>query len=778
MNTNNPSLNKLFSALSSIYSKDNGMQNSNLYIILNAYAEVLQDIQRIVNDTKNNTYLSLADDEGLQAKFGTMINFPKPPRLNTITNGDEIYRAILEALYAAFLNGSTVDAMKTGLSTVLTLLTIDESSNPTVLENNNVFFTTIDRKIQIPYNAISASGTPANPSDFFIAPSGLTITGYEDLTRTVNFTGDIPVSGQTYTITYTRDHSKLINTNWMNFINQIETLPLPYDLKTFEKTFQNPHFSFWWNTYNRDGKGVEIIDAALDASECGLVWRLPEKAISYINPYDGQLHDSCINLYDLSGSVYDINSLNKDMNPDQPQYPHILDYTIQVPDSPDGYYVRYSNNNSIFTALSQFSGSFSIPSIRKGNYIAFGASDYGTLDFFQKNSYFDSTDLFGIGTQNIWTNVANLNGYYYLNADYVYERPFSLHETVLFNENFQSGPSSLSRFVFESGTGYIHDMIGVPIQPGEDCLQLLSNSSGIVSTVYPIIPSGILISGNQINLDFFDSLSSGNTTYIDSTIVDSNGIYSNNIVDFRFGMYNQEYFYSVAFSGADISSANKNVLNIPREYGWHSFKLNIGSTNNNFINSSMDEVTFYNQTMNFSGIFGTFNNNSSTFSLGDSQSINMNLLTNSPATEFSYFDNFKISYYESNTLRPNYQYQEYLSEDWQGSYLNQSTVLSQRVFKDSQRASFMFELVLKGLQKKYLFIVKTLVNELKPAHTLADVNVETDYSINTNGNINLYSGRSDNWQLGDIKNGIRVTSNINQSDPLDLAGSIIPSGMV
>ena len=1037
MKTDNEYLNSLFNNTSSIYQKNQGMLNSNLYVLWNAYAQVFKDLSVLISGTHNNTYLNLADHSVLEANFSPMVNFEKPPRLNTLENGDEIYRAILKSLYDAFLNGSTEDSMDTGLSTVLSFLITDTVNTGISTESDRVLLYPPDTFIQLPFDALTSSGTVATINDFTISPSGYwIITGYDSATRTLNFSGsNVAANGMIFEIDYYRDYTSVEGTNWINFTNQSEIKPVPLDLKTFENTFQNKKFSYWWNTYNRDGNGVQIIDGALSASDTGLVWRLPSKSIRYKNPYDEDSHDASIDAYDLSGSAYDINNTDKVLNldvlqklqildySDVLQKLQILDYSTEVSSNPNEYFIRYSNNNSQFEALSKFLGTWKDTVSIKGNYVKFANVDSGTLDFFEKGTNFDGNDLFGTGTKHIWLNVPNVNGYYILNDNYIFDRKFSLHEKILFRENFQSGKSSLDRFHFSgNGSQSIHDMIGVPLSVGEDCLQLIPSGVDNLITSHPIISSTVLTSGNHIEIDFFDSLPSLAKSYIDLKSVNVSNPISNSSIQLRFGideelyfdednriigisgdtisntkkdnyvetyfpnyseadyalilpsgnyeltsgnvytsysnyylhlsgnasvypnmtpdlienvnklgikfgntssgpititikgivpnpsnpnnytyreinynftsnyllpvywgyyqsngidsstnggaipsirlnapgtpnvfewnknsnitlngvqssysfapsdfiyatrkssvlpgrlytiddfnLYNNEcfqilaitpgnspfyyyflgnsqlasifntsqlmhksYFYQTAYSGNNIEYESKNYLSsISREYGWHKLIVDYGTSGNKAINSYIDEYRFLNQTTTNLERFGTVG------SVGNSEAISLNHIVSSISGNYAFFDNVNLSYYDPITTNPEYNYLENSFEDFQGSYLDQSTILYNRVFEGDRQASFTFELILRGLIENYLFVIRKIVDNLKPAHTLTEINIQTDHEINTTSTIPQFVGRSDNWENGNIINKIQINSDLKTSDLLDLSGAIKPSG--
>lgn len=996
MNSGNPFLDQLFNNLSSVYPTDNGMLNSNLFIYFQALANEFTNIQNQISGTYNNTYLALADTSALEANFSPFVGFPFPPELNTVTDGGNIYRAILISLYNAFLNGSTDESMYTALTTLLSFLTIDISTEPVISQSDSVFFNTFDNSIQLAYGALSSSGTTAQPSDITIFPSGLTVTAYNNSTNVISFSGDIPSSGQSYVIEYFRDHTSQINTNWVNFTTQNVFNPLPSNLKVMANTFQNPEFSYWWNTFNLTGSGVQILDGGLNLSQQGLVWRLPEKFIEFTSPYNGLTQQATIELYNYQGQIYDINSPDKANNPDYPQSDTINSYVDQVSGNPNNYYIRYSQNNALFVPLEKFAGNVLQDQTVSNLFVNFISNNFGTLDFFEMGPNFDINDIFGFGTKNVWLNVTNQNGLYTLSNTFLFVRSFSLHENILFSEIFENGQLSLNRIETVSGTAILAEFVGVPLLQGsEDCLQLIGGNA----SVYPIIASGTLVSGNRFQVDLFDALNSGTQTTVQFNIIDplNQNVYGNTI--FRFGIdksilaplfiagpisgtqientipygfidtyfqsvdetsysiisnagsynlasgnpniqsnfslvssgtsfsfspnlsgnslintndvfiefnnnntsastlslsigtrvgdlfleqsimlntgspfyqwevgytymsgntiiagggtgglttipiisgtntieliagqnmkingasyagagniiYNPNYlqptpfyesfgesqaitaivgsglvtnnfsvantttktqygysaelpyFYQLAPSGQIIDNASKIYMgNLPRELGWHRFIFDLGSGLNN-ITSSLDNYQFLNTPLTYSGSFGFAGD------LNDSSSITLNQNSIFSDHEFSYFGNVQFSYYTPTETRPEYNYLEDPIQDWQGSYLDQSAILSSRSFAGAGQPNFTFELVVLGLLPQFVSILTNLANKLKPCHTLMELEVTTDYELNTTSIIPENVGNPENWETGNVQNSIIVTEDLDTADNLDLPGAI------
>jgi hypothetical protein len=538
MESQNPFLDNLFNGLSSVYNKDNGMLNSNMYTILNAYALVFQDIQRIISQTQANTYISTADPATLQNNFGVLIGFPKPPRLDSLTNGNEIYRAILRALYQDYQLAPTAISIQQAVAIILSFLVTDPTTADVYLERDVVSLNIPDTSIQLPYNPIPVvseqfpDANVADPSSYIkFSPEGiLTVTGYDPNTRTITFTGN-PASAATYTVVYYRDDTTMRGTNWINLTNPTATNVLPLDLKTTENTFDNYKFSYWWNVYNRDGEGVRILQNLLVNQDQGLVWRLPEKTISFISPYNtsgNTFQQASVDLYNNQGQVYDINIVTPE-NPDSliPTIP--LDYFSQVAVNPENYLIRYSADNALYEPFAEFNGSFS--GFQKNNYsIAFGSVNYGSLDFFEKGPNFDMNDLFGYGTKNIWLDVPFLQGSYTLNNSNFFNRQISLHESILFQDFFEEG--TLDKWnVNPSGNGVIGEAILNPSEQKEDCLKLLSTVVGNTTTASAILPTDISVSGNHVEMDFLDVFNSGTSSYIDIFRLSGS-----NFNQFRFGI--------------------------------------------------------------------------------------------------------------------------------------------------------------------------------------------------------------------------------------------------
>lgn len=554
MESGSPILNNLFNGLSSIYRTDDGMVNSNMFTILDAEAEVFDDIQRKINLVNDNTYIATASPDALEANFGVLVGFPKPPRLNTLTNGDEIYRAMLKSLFRVFQSGATTGSMDQSLSTAISFLTTDPNTNQIERVINHTHLFVVDSGIKLTWPAVHASGNnvngPALASDIVFFPNDLIVTGYDSQNQTIAFTGNAN-TGTNYSIIYNRDNRPYNGSNWINLTNPNEVNVSPFDLKSQPiQTYDNPLFSYWWNTFNADGDGVVIDQFAISGTESSLAWRLPEKTIEFVSPYSSNTLTRTIEFYNESGTAYNIeqvDNVNRDIFfSDIP-----LNYYTDVSPNFANYYIRYSaNNNGPSVALTQFLGS--LPKFTKRySSIEFPSSNFGQLDFFEKNGNFSVNDLFGTGTTNIWLNVPNVNGIYALSNDFLFQRQFSLHENILYTENFESG--KLNRISTTNSTGTrISDVVGVPSFQKEDCLMLMGLTSGTSISVSPILTNDIVSVANHVEVDVFDSLNSGTKTLVDIVRTGNSGQYNK----FRFGI--DDDLLNFEFSALDPLAASKN----------------------------------------------------------------------------------------------------------------------------------------------------------------------------------------------------------------------------
>jgi hypothetical protein len=535
MNSGNPSIDFLFDGLSSIYRKDNGMVHSNLYTFIGAYGEVFADAKRKYDQIANNRYINTADPDALQDNFGVLIDFPKPPRLNTLSNGDEIYRSMLRAMFKVFQSGSTNASMNLALDTAASFLTIDPRTEDAVTVINYTTLLTVDNQIELTWHAVKTSGDfvvgVADPSDIIFFPQDLIVTNYNDDSRIISFTGTVN-TGVQYQIIYSRDNTSYRGTNWINTEDSTEVLPSPFMLRSGTiPTFNDPQFSYWWSTYNADGQGVVIDEFSLNRTESSLAWRLPEKTIQFISPFNSDnVLTRTIEFYNNSGLAYDINVVN-DTNPDVLFSDIPLNYYTDVSADYTDYYVRYSNNNSgPYIALDQFTGA--MPKfLKKYKSIEFSSQNFGTLDFFEKNDNFNVNDLFGSGTRNIWLNVENIDGRYILSNENIYSRDFSLHEKIFYLETFSAGNLNNITSTYPAGVR-ISDLVGVPLTDKEDCLMVIGPSSGVNVAVSPILSPETLTTANHVEVDIFDGLNSGTATYIDVIRTGTSGEYNK----FRFGI--------------------------------------------------------------------------------------------------------------------------------------------------------------------------------------------------------------------------------------------------
>jgi len=994
MDSDNIYLDNLFNGLSSIYRNDNGMLNSNMFIIDNSYAEVFSDVQRKINQVSNNTYIATAEQAALEANFGTLINFPMPPRLNTVNQGGEIYRAMLKAMFKVFQSGATTASMQQALGTAVSYLTVDPNTTAAeqVVNYTTLYVTTSG--ISLAYPAVQASGGnilgpartgTAASGDIAFFPSDLIVTNYNPTTNTISFTGTVN-TGTNYAIFYNRDNTAYNGTNWVNLTNPTGLAINPLDLIGDPiPSYDNPIFSYWWNTYNTDGNGIIIDQFALSGTDSSLVWRLPEKTIAYTSPFTGRPVTQTVDFYNLTGTAYNIDIVTPS-NPDTLFNDVPQNYYSDVSSNFNNYYIRYSaNNNSTQPALFPFLGS--LPTFTKYyNSISFFSSNFGNLDFFEKGSNFDVNNLLGTGTINAWINVPNVNGAYNLNNTNIVQRNYSLHEDILYFNNFEDGTLSRVSSTNWSGTR-ISDEVGVPLYQKEDCLMVFGLESGVSISTSPILNAATTSQGNHIEIDFYDGFNSGTQTLMDivqtgtagqynrfrfgidydsvisssdpfsnslssgfvetyfssqqsvshainltgsytyTTGTNTNTIFSNQslyatgnmsfinnaypalvqnadnlLIQFDYqggnlfvalasiepaGISNGEAWYSTLWNqifvsngqlghggsalgtfisnphGAPVTSFNgggglfgipvssgihtlqllnngnaifdgatiphavpwdnlgtlgtahstngvvapyneinagdplsvsvtvnsgtsilhyefgnstlrsqylqtqstgisqypyfyqnftasgqsivaKNYLSqLPREEGWHTLTVDF-TTNYTCLNASMDSNQFLNLNLPFSG------------NIASTSGISMITNTNYPLQEYSYFDNVTVSYYDPTKVLPLYNLTPNLAQDWEGSALSQSTILDNKFFQFDPQTNFQFEVIIKGLDPNFIFIINNIVAKLKPAHTIAITIFEQTQTLDTSVQLPVISNTGTNWETGNLNNNIIV----------------------
>lgn len=1028
MNTGNVFLDNLFNGLSSIYRTDDGMVHSNLFTVFNADAEVFQDIQRKIDQIADNRYIATADPDALEANFGLLIDFPKPPRLNTLTNGDEIYRAMVRSLFKVFQSGSTNAAMNQALDTAVSFLTIDPRVEDAVTVVNYTYLLTVDNDITLSWDAIQPSGSfvvgPARPQDIEFFPSDIIPVAYDPNNRIVSFTGTIN-TGTQYQVIYSRDNRSFRGTNWINISDSTAQSPSPFTLSSGNiGTYNNPEFSYWWSTFNADGNGVVIDEFKITRQDSSLAWRLPEKTIQFISPYSGEVLTRTIEFYNLSGTAYDIEHLDS-VNLDSAFSDKPLNYYTDVSPLYTNYYIRYSNNNTgPAAALSQFNGA--LPKfLKKFQSIEFTSDNFGTLDFFEKTSGFDTNDIFGTGTRNVWLNVPNVNGKYILSNEELSERSFSLHERILFQENFESGQLNRIGSTYPSGTT-ITDLVGVPFFDKEDCLMLMSPAASLPVSASPIITGNAIQQTNRVQVDFFDPLNSGTNTFIDvirtgtsasdynrfrfgidsdilgidfsssdplassktfgfvetyfndttstartvnvgdfissgtasyvfvtgtnpnvlfsNTSLRPTGIaggkitpnaptglianadrwiieftntgtaasagfnismqnytslgtfagvpkYGHEVINFYMGgagvwewqhiqdvvvdglgnttlsfvggvtaipiatglntlemikgsgtilngnLYTTQfpnpgknwgnlgvapngggplntvsigdpnsleiisdgnklfqhydlqndgakqdfeekldlwpvisnstvpYFYQI-FTDPNNKSAPKVFLNqFPRNFGWNRLTIDFGTKYSGTTATFGESVFFNNPSVGFSG------------TLVAPSGIAMINTSELPTSEFSYFDNVKASYYDASQTLPEYQTAVILQEDWQGSALSESTIIDNKFFELDPQPNFQFNVLIKGLDESFIFIINKIIEKLKPAHTIATSIFEQDQSLDTTSQVPIVSSTGTDWETGNIMNNIIIKPTGESTSPTnDLPGLITISG--
>ena len=1008
MQTNNPILNNLFNGLSSIYRTDDGMVSSNLFTILNAEAEVFSDIQRKINQVKADTYISTASPDALEANFGILVGFPKPPRLNTLTNGNEIYRAMLKSMFHVFQSGATVSSMDQALSTAISFLTVDPNTSQSERVINYTHLYTVDSGTKLTWIPVQASGGniigPARngnaaSGDIAFFPADLIVTDFNPTTNVISFTGNAN-TGINYSIIYNRDNRPFNGNNWINLSNVNELNVSPFDLKsTPVLTFDNPEFSYWWNNFNANGLGVVIDAFSISGNDSSLIWRLPEKTVTFVSPYSEQVVTRTIEFYNESGTAYDINVVD-DINRDVTFYDTPLNYYTDVSSDFNRYYIRYSaNSNGPAPALSKFNGSLPL-FLKHYRSIDFASSNFGQLDFFEKNNNFTVNNLFGTGTTNIWLNVPNVNGNYTLSDDFLFQRQYSLHERILFSENFEGGQLNTIDSTNWSGTR-LSEVVGVPSFQKEDCLLLMGLVSGDQILTSPKLNSQVLSQANHVEIDFFDSLNSGTQTLIDITrtgtlsenynrlrfgiddditgfeysafdplaiskrfgfvetffenttstnravsisgsisnsylfvtgtnpnilsdmamqptgtftvnirpnadnnlISNSDQLYvqyndngiSSNIISFtisnyklvgtgsisglpcygtetislvgspsgstwsilgtsivgfnsgteaiatnnfgslttipystgtnllqilkgsgisingisytgswadpgmfwdtlgygrgssgfvagdvnsiaittnpnsnfdfyhyKFGNASTEkqfqnnlnsfsgttsssvpYFYQIFTNPYSINAPKNYISSMPRTYGWHTLKVDF-STEYTGTNIHLGDVKIFNASIAFSG------------NIIPISGIQMITNTKYPLQEYSYFDNINISYYNASQVLPEYGLSINMQKDWEGSSLSESTIVDNKFFDLEPMPNFQFNVVIKGLDPEFIFIINKIIDKLKPAHTIATSIFEQDQILDTTQLVPLVSNTLTDWESGNIQNNIII----------------------
>ena len=1025
METGNVSLNNLFNGLSSIYRTDLGMLNSDLFTVLNAYAESFQDVQRKLNQVAANRYISTAEPDALEANFGILIDFPKPPRLNTLTDGDEIYRAMVRSMFKVFQSGSTNASMNEALDTAVSYLTIDPRTSDAVTITNYTKLLTVDSQIQLSWNAVQVSGAlvvgPARPEDIVFFPADVIPTAYDDNNKIVYFTGTAN-TGTSYQVFYKRDNRTFRGTNWINITDSEAVSPSPFALNSGTvSTYNNIGFSYWYSTYNADGNGVVIDEFKIDRNDSALAWRLPEKTINFVSPYSGEVLTRTIEFYNLSGTAYDIEHLDS-VNLDTYFTDEPLSYYNEVSSDFTDYYIRYSQNNSgPNVALDTFTGA--LPKfLKKYQSIEFTSDNFGQLDFFEKSSGFDVNNLFGTGTRHIWINVPNANGKYILSSDFLVPREFSLHENTMFFENFETGKLNKIESTYPDGV-MITDLVGVPLFEKEDCAMLIAPAGGIPISASPIITGSIVPQINRVQVDFFDPLNSGTSTFIDVSVTGSslsdytrfrfgietdvldyefstsdplassktfgfvetyfenalstnrtvtvqnfsqplifesynfssgtnpNILFSNQSmlpsgvvtitpdapnsligntdtwsVQFedlgtsnltfslsryrflgtgtssgtpyyaseRYDMFPSASFWSwssdtvvsfnpstevitmqtlggttpipyvtglntvsilkgvgfsyngVVYTGSSFDNPGLKWTDVGTGQGANISSINIGDPNSFSILTDGDVLLDHYELSNsvlrqqfldtlssgsgftstsvpyFYQIFTDPNNTISpkvflnqfprnegwqrlivdfgvgfsglTASLGESVFLNQSnigfsgvfsspsglaLISNSnyPDHEFSYFDNIQASYYNSQATLPEYEAAVSLIDDWNGSALNENAVIDNKFFELDPQPNFQFNVLIKGLDENFIFIINKIIEKLKPAHTIATSIFEIDQTLDTTSLIPIISNNSTDWESGNINNNIIILPSGNTSGTsTDLPGLITISG--
>ena len=71
-----------------------------------------------------------------------------------------------------------------------------------------------------------------------------------------------------------------------------------------------------------------------------------------------------------------------------------------------------------------------------------------------------------------------------------------------------------------------------------------------------------------------------------------------------------------------------------------------------------------------------------------------------------------------------------------------------------------------------MFVIKDIVEKLKPAHTLVGFRVQTDNTLNTTETVAQFVSDERNWETGNISGNTIITQEIDTSEALDLEGTI------
>jgi hypothetical protein len=209
------------------------------------------------------------------------------------------------------------------------------------------------------------------------------------------------------------------------------------------------------------------------------------------------------------------------------------------------------------------------------------------------------------------------------------------------------------------------------------------------------------------------------------------------------------YYYQTTNTQNAINVAPKNYLSqFPRSKEWHRLTYDFGtgvfgSSAFSGISAAIDQYKFLNNpNMGF---------------ISQMNELSVNHSTIFPKSEFSYFDNAKVSYYDKTSTLPQYRVGQVLAKDWQGSILDQSTALESRVFSRETIPNFHFLVSVLGWSDDLVFIVQDIVEKLKPAYAYASVLFKQEQTLDTTASGNsVLSNPATNWDSGNTMNNIII----------------------
>jgi hypothetical protein len=194
-----------------------------------------------------------------------------------------------------------------------------------------------------------------------------------------------------------------------------------------------------------------------------------------------------------------------------------------------------------------------------------------------------------------------------------------------------------------------------------------------------------------------------------------------------------------------------------------TFETNLGGTG---VSAYLDESKFYtNSDIGFSG------------TLAGPSGIQLISQSDFPLSEFSYFDNIKLSYYDKNNMLPEYNAVINLTNDWQGSSLDYNIVIDNKYLALEPVPNFQFSVNILGLSEEYIDIINNIINKTKPAHTITVPIFLMEQELDTTSQLPAISDVDTDWETGNISKNVIIepTSNIDVFG--DVEGLIKPSGL-